>query len=94
MSEFWSECRPDAPAHTATVCVHRKAYLVSAALPAVVVVDELRAGALEEYAAVPHLYEEFYAIGVRRQYEHPLVPPLLEQAPAVLAGPGRTAPPG
>jgi LysR family transcriptional activator of nhaA len=49
-------------------------------VPAVVVVDELRSGALEEYAAVPNLYEEFYAISVRRQYYHPLVPPLLEQA--------------
>ena len=51
-----------------------------ALVPAVVVIDELRSGILEEYAAVPHLYEEFYAISVRRQYQHPLVPPLLEQA--------------
>ncbi len=53
-----------------------------ALVPAVVVIDELRSGILEEYAAVPHLYEEFYAISVRRQYQHPLVPPLLEQAAA------------
>lgn len=60
-----------------------------ALVPAVVVVDELRSGALEEYAAVPNLYEEFYAISVRRQYQHPLVPPLLEHAAtAVRAGPG------
>lgn len=60
-----------------------------ALVPAVVVVDELRAGTLEEYAAVPALYEEFYAIAVRRQYQHPLVAPLLEQAAtAVLAAPG------
>jgi LysR family transcriptional activator of nhaA len=51
-----------------------------ALVPAVVVIDELRTGVLEEYAAVPNLYEEFYAITVRRQYQHPLVPPLLEQA--------------
>jgi LysR family transcriptional activator of nhaA len=60
-----------------------------ALVPAVVVVDELRSGALEEYAAVPNLYEEFYAISVRRQYQHPLVPPLLERAAAtVLTTPG------
>jgi LysR family transcriptional activator of nhaA len=51
-----------------------------ALVPAVVVVDELRSGVLEEYAAVPDLYEAFYAISVRRQYQHPLVRPLLEQA--------------
>ncbi len=51
-----------------------------ALVPAVVVVDELRSGVLEEYAAVPNLYEAFYAISVRRQYQHPLVRPLLEEA--------------
>ena len=61
----------------------------AALVPAVVVLDELRAGVLEEYALVPGLYEEFYAITVRRQYQHPLVPPLLEQAATtVLAAPG------
>jgi LysR family transcriptional activator of nhaA len=60
-----------------------------ALVPAVVVIDELRSGVLEEYAAVPNVYEEFYAISVRRQYQHPLVPPLIEQAAAtVLALPG------
>jgi LysR family transcriptional activator of nhaA len=54
----------------------------AALVPAVVVVDELRSGVLEEYAVVPNLYEEFYAISVRRQYQHPLVAPLLEQAAA------------
>lgn len=51
-----------------------------ALVPAVVVVDELRDGTLEEYATVPHLHEEFYAISVRRQYQHPLLRPLLERA--------------
>ncbi len=55
-----------------------------ALVPAVVVLDELRAGVLEEYAAVPNLYEEFYAITVRRQYQHPLVPPLLDRAAAAV----------
>jgi LysR family transcriptional activator of nhaA len=60
-----------------------------ALVPAVVVIDELRSGVLEEYAAVPNLYEEFYAVSVRRQYQHPLLPPLLEQAAAaVLPLPG------
>ena len=59
-----------------------------ALVPAVVVIDELRSGLLEEYAAVPHLHEEFYAISVRRQYQHPLVRPLLEQAAAALAALG------
>lgn len=51
-----------------------------ALVPAVVVRDELRAGILEEYAVVPNLYEEFYAISMRRQFQHPLVAPLLERA--------------
>jgi hypothetical protein len=38
---------------------------------------------------VPNLYEEFFAVTVRRQYQHPLVPPLLDQAAtAVLTAPG------
>lgn len=51
-----------------------------ALVPAVVVIDELRAGTLEEYAVVPSLYEEFYAISVKRQYQHPMVAGLLERA--------------
>ncbi len=51
-----------------------------ALVPAVVVIDELRSGALEEYAQVPSVYEDFYAITVRRQYQHPLVAGLLERA--------------
>ena len=51
-----------------------------ALVPAVVVLDELRSGALEEYATVPNLHEEFYAISVRRQYQHPLLRPLLERS--------------
>ncbi len=51
-----------------------------ALVPAVVVIDELRSGVLEEYAVVPSLYEEFYAISVKRQYQHPLVAGLLERA--------------
>ena len=55
-----------------------------ALVPAVVVIDELRSGVLEEYAVVPQLYEEFYAISVRRQYQHPLLAPLLDQATSAM----------
>lgn len=48
-----------------------------ALLPPVVVRDELRSGILQEYAVVPHLYESFYAITVRRHYQHPLLKLLL-----------------
>ena len=51
-----------------------------ALVPAVVVIDELRSGVLAEYAAVPGVWEEFYAISVRRQWQHPLVGGLLERA--------------
>jgi LysR family transcriptional activator of nhaA len=48
-----------------------------ALLPPVVVRDELRAGSLREYCPIPGLYESFYAIVVKRQYQHPLVSKLL-----------------
>jgi LysR family transcriptional activator of nhaA len=51
-----------------------------ALVPAIVVRDELRSKRLAEYAVVPHLYEEFFAISVRRQYQHPLLKPLLDRA--------------
>lgn len=53
-----------------------------ALVPAVVVRDELRSGALEEYAVVPNLHEEFFAISMRRQFQHPLVAVLLARAAA------------
>jgi LysR family transcriptional activator of nhaA len=46
-------------------------------VPAVVVQDELRAKKLQEYCPVPGLFEEFYAISVRRKYQHPLLKALL-----------------
>lgn len=48
-----------------------------ALVPAVVVRDELHDGILQEYCAVPNLHEEFWAIGVKRQYQHPLLRALL-----------------
>lgn len=53
-----------------------------ALVPAVVVRDELHERQLEEYWAVPNLYEEFWAIGVRRQYQHPLLKALLDRPAA------------
>lgn len=47
--------------------------------PAVVVRDELRSRQLHQYCEVPDLFEEFYAITVRRQYQHPLVRLLLKR---------------
>jgi len=53
-----------------------------ALLPSVVVRDELRDGRLQEYCVVPGLYENFYAITVRRQYQHPLLKALLARPEA------------
>ena len=50
-----------------------------ALVPAVVVRDELRRGTLHEYCAVPGLYEEFFAVTVRRQFAHPLVRAMLDR---------------
>ncbi|HRN52495.1 MAG TPA: LysR family transcriptional regulator [Gemmatimonadaceae bacterium] len=50
-----------------------------ALVPAVVVRDELRRGTLREYCAVPGLYEEFFAVTVRRQFAHPLVRAMLDR---------------
>ena len=57
-------------------------------VPAVVVRDELRDGVLEEYCAVPDLYEEFYAISVTRQYQPPLLRTLLARRATDLLGTG------
>lgn len=53
-----------------------------ALVPAVVVRDELRRGTLHEYCPVPDLYEEFFAVTVRRQFAPPLVRTLLERREA------------
>lgn len=50
-----------------------------ALLPAVVVQDELRQGVLQEYCKIPGLYEQFYAISVKKQFEHDIVSFLLSQ---------------
>lgn len=50
-----------------------------AILPPVVVRDELESGALHDYGALPGVFEEFYAISIRRQFEPPLLTRLLSQ---------------
>jgi LysR family transcriptional regulator, transcriptional activator of nhaA len=53
-----------------------------ALVPSVVVQDELRSGRLVEYAVVPDLHEDFYAISVQRRFEPPLLKSLLQQSGA------------
>lgn len=53
-----------------------------ALLPSVVVRDELRDGRLQEYCVVPNLYENFYAITVKRSYQHPLLKALFSRSEA------------
>ncbi len=55
-----------------------------ALVPAVVVRDELKSGKLHEYCSVPDLYEEFFAVSVRRQYQHPLVRTMLDRSPTAM----------
>jgi LysR family transcriptional activator of nhaA len=64
----------------AMVRVLARASASPAVIPTVVVRDELRNGVLEEYCRLPGLYENFYAINVRRQFEHPLIPALFERS--------------
>lgn len=52
--------------------------------PAVVVKDELKSGRLHEYYAIPDLYEEFYAITMRRKFRHPLLRELLQRPANVI----------
>lgn len=50
-----------------------------AILPPVVVRDELRNGTLEDYGALPGVYEDFYAINIRRQFESETLRQLMSQ---------------
>lgn len=51
-----------------------------AIMPPVVVRDELSAGTLKDFGALPGVFEEFYAITIRRQFESPSVQALLNQS--------------
>lgn len=57
-----------------------------ALLPTVVVQDELKSGALVEYAVVPDLQESFYAITVQRRFEPPWLRTLLKRPEAEVLG--------
>lgn len=48
-----------------------------AVLPPVVVRDELKNGSLKDYGALPGVFEEFYAIRIRRQFESPALKELM-----------------
>ncbi|WP_158890554.1 MULTISPECIES: LysR family transcriptional regulator [unclassified Pseudomonas] len=68
-----------------------------ALLPAVVVQDELRSGALQLYAEVPEIAERFYAVTLQRQFRLSILEELLGRAAvpdAVLAPEPLEAAPG
>ncbi len=58
-----------------------------ALLPSVVVQDELRNGTLQEYCKVPDLYEHFYAISLKKQYEPEIMRYLLARNQELTVGP-------
>ncbi|MEQ6917718.1 LysR family transcriptional regulator [Halomonas aquatica] len=51
-----------------------------AVMPPVVVRDELRTGTLTDFGALPGVFEEFYAITIRRRFESVLLKRLLDQS--------------
>lgn len=57
-------------------------------VPSVVVRDEIASGVLEEYCALPNLFEDFFAISIKRQYQHPLLKGLLARDAAEVLGMG------
>lgn len=57
-----------------------RAAQAAAVVPTVVVRDELREGRLQEYCKLPNLYESFFAISVKRHYQHPLLKTLLSRS--------------
>lgn len=57
-----------------------------ALVPSVVVRDELRSGVLVEHAAVPELFESFYAISVPRRFAPPLLRELLARPESDVLG--------
>lgn len=50
-----------------------------ALLPIVVVQDEIRQGVLQEYCKIPGLFERFYAISLKKQFEPDVMRILLER---------------
>jgi len=62
-----------------------------ALVPTVVVQDELRSGVLVEYCVVPQLFEDFYAITVKRHFQSPIVRSLLKRRDGDVLGEGTSA---
>jgi len=50
-----------------------------ALVPTVVVQDELKSGVLVEYCVVPQLFEDFYAITIKRHFQSPILRSLLKR---------------
>ena len=50
-----------------------------AVIPDVVVRDELNSGQLTRYLQLPNVYEQFYAITLKRPFQHPMVVKLLQK---------------
>lgn len=50
-----------------------------ALVPAVVVQDELHSGVLQQYCVVPKVYENFYAISAKRQFQSAVLKKLLSR---------------
>jgi LysR family transcriptional regulator, transcriptional activator of nhaA len=48
--------------------------------PEVVVKDELKQGKLVSYLTLPNVYENFYAVTIKRQYSNALVNELINHA--------------
>lgn len=59
----------------------------AAVVPTVVVRDELREGRLQEYCQLPGLHENFFAISIKRHYQHPLLKTLLTRTEADVLAP-------
>lgn len=57
-----------------------------ALVPTVVVQDELKTGVLVEYCVVPQLFEDFYAITVKRHFQSPLLRSLLKRRDQAVLG--------
>jgi len=64
-----------------------------AILPPVVVRDELQSGILQDYGELSGVYEDFYAISIRRQFVSPTVRTLLSQKSVELVNPVGTISP-
>jgi len=50
-----------------------------AVMPKVVVRDEIARGELREYTTLPNVYEQFFAITIKKQYQPSSLTALLEQ---------------